>query len=165
MYSWHFLRNSSRFASKTKIHPTDSQQEFQTEKSKETLTEERSITEKPSEILSETESTGIQSDAYIKSTDIIFLDTMDLNVLFEGCSKLKWFAVLNLLIFTFCFGISCWYLRGRLERDVSDFKFMISVAGMNIALDLEKIQELSAGDKNEDSSSNGEMLKLFDREF
>ena len=90
---------------------------------------------------------------------------MDLNVLFEGCSKLKWFAVLNLLIFTFCFGISCWYLRGRLERDVSDFKFMISVAGMNIALDLEKIQELSAGDKKEDSSSNGEMAKFYNREF
>ena len=66
MYSSSFLRKSSRFASKTKIHPTDSQQEFQAEKSKETLTEERSITEKPSEILSETESTGIQSDAYIK---------------------------------------------------------------------------------------------------
>ena len=42
---------------------------------------------------------------------------------------------------------------------------MISVAGMNIALDLEKIQELSAGDKNEDSSSNGEMVKLYNREF
>ena len=68
----HFLRKSSRFASKTKIHPNDSQQELQTEKSKETLTEEKSITDKPSEILSETESTGIQSDVYIKSKDIIF---------------------------------------------------------------------------------------------
>ena len=67
-----FLRKSSRFASKTKIHPTDSQQELQTEKSKETLSEEKSITDKPSEILSETESTGVQSDAYIKSSDIIF---------------------------------------------------------------------------------------------
>ena len=81
---------------------------------------------------------------------------MDLDVLFEGCTKWKWIAVVNLLIFVFCFAISCWYLRGRLQNDVQTFKFSIMLAGMNIQLDLLKIQELSSGEKAGDSSEKGD---------
>ena len=51
-------RTTSRKASRTQIHPTDSQPEILVKKSSETLAEEQSISEEESDIKSDTESTG-----------------------------------------------------------------------------------------------------------
>ena len=67
--------------------------------------------------------------------------------------KWKFLGLFSLIIFLIALAKSVNYLRGPFKRDVEEFKFGIRLAGINLELDLDKIEEISAGDGEDTSDS------------